>query len=167
MRVFLDKKGLSNVVGYALLVVIGISLSVLVYGWLQGFVDPGEIEECPSGVGISILNFSCVTPFIGTGRDDLNLTIRNRGLFDVDGYVVRVDDRAGSEFGVTVLNESGIALNTSEEITYVYSIDGYNSANPTDRLSGLSVVDVQPFLISEEGDKIFCEVYSSQELDCS
>ncbi len=150
----LNKRGVSIIVAYVLLIVIAISLSALVYNWLRFQVTPGDDKECPEGVDLIIKEINC-------SGNNLNITLQNKGLFTLEGFVIRVNDRKGSEFGVYVVDEVGVILKPGEEYT----------PNPRYDLSGLGMskkavlLDVQPFVF-ENGQKLFCARVSSSELDC-
>jgi|GEM_PF-775768 len=79
-----DKKGLSVMIGYVLLVVIGITLAVLVYGFLKIYV-PTNQPSCPDNIALSIEEFSC-------SDGALELTLMNRGLFNLDAAYIRIGE---------------------------------------------------------------------------
>jgi len=81
----MNKKGLSEMVGYVLLIVIAVSLSVIVYSWIKGQL-PGETEECPEGVSLIISDYHCLTDNRG---EILKLELENKGLFNIDGFYIR------------------------------------------------------------------------------
>ncbi len=84
LMLFQDKKGVSEMVGYVLLIVIAVSLSVLVYAFLKIYIPP-EKASCPADVSLSIEEFRCEGGAVA-------LTLRNRGLFSVDGAYIRIGD---------------------------------------------------------------------------
>ena len=165
LRLGKRKRALSNVVGYVLLISITISLSVLVYGWLKFYVSEDNIETCPDGVNIIIRDYECKSSPVGEdpNKGYLKVTLKNKGLFEVDGYVLRVHDRPGADFGFYIFDKVGITMKPGEEypINYNFSdhpIDGYTLENVT-------LVEVQPF-IKENGNQIHCESYTSQKIEC-
>ena len=165
LRLGKRKRALSNVVGYVLLISITISLSVLVYGWLKFYVSEDNIETCPDGVNIIIRDYECNSSPIGEdpNRGYLSVTLKNKGLFKVDGYMLRVHDREDADFGFYIFDDVGIAIMPGEEYSITYNftdniIDGYT-------LKKVTVVEVQPF-IREDGNKIHCELYTSQKIEC-
>lgn len=93
-----DKRGISAMIGYVLLVVIGITLAVLVYGFLKVYV-PSDKAVCPDNVALSIEEFSC---FNGA----VKVRLGNRGLFKVDGAYIRIGEE-GRVFR-QLLNEDNI-----------------------------------------------------------
>jgi hypothetical protein len=81
-----DKKAVSLMVGYVLLVTIAIIMGAIVYQWMRSYV-PRETIECPDGVSLYIQELNC-------GDGVLNLSISNNGRFDVDGYFIRSAETA-------------------------------------------------------------------------
>ena len=79
-----NKKALSEVVGYAILIVIAISLSVMVYAFLRLYV-PKEKVECNEEINLIIQDYSC-----SSSANKLNLTIANKGLFKADAAYLRL-----------------------------------------------------------------------------
>ena len=51
IQILRDKRGISIVIGYILLVTVSIAMSILVYQWLKTYV-PKEFLECPDGTSI-------------------------------------------------------------------------------------------------------------------
>jgi len=80
-----NKKALSVVVGYVILIVIAISLSILVYNWLR-IQLPKEKTECSEDVSIYIDNEICNPDNVA---GDISVTFVNKGLFNVDGVYLK------------------------------------------------------------------------------
>ena len=79
-----NKKGLSEIIGYVLLIVFAISMSVLVYAWLRASTPKAE-AACPDAVSIELTSYDSVQ------REDgkyLYLNITNRGLFGINGISI-------------------------------------------------------------------------------
>lgn len=161
-----NKKGLSAVVGYVLLISITVSLSALVYTWLTAYVSSDEVEECSENVNIVISSYECYESRNGNpGRiGNLTITLKNKGLFTVDGYVLRFHDKENADFGIyTLNNEIGSVLAPGEEITLEYDFD--DIADTPENFYTISLVDAQPFMEGEDGS-IICQSYTVQEIDC-
>ena len=74
----MNKKGVSLIISYVLLLVMTISMAAMVYGWLKYQAKLPEEIKCPEGIGL---------PFIYTcNQTHMNLTVINKGLHAVDGY---------------------------------------------------------------------------------
>jgi len=83
-----NKKGLSIMIGYVLLIVSVIVMSTIVYQGLKTYV-PKEILGCPEGVSIFVKEASCVD---NIGNYTLNLTLGNNGLFNIAGYFIHATE---------------------------------------------------------------------------
>jgi FlaG/FlaF family flagellin (archaellin) len=79
-----NKKGLSIVIGYVLLIAISIVMSILVYQWLKTYV-PTESLKCDDGTNLLIKSvlYNC-TNFM------LTVDVKNNGKFSIDGYYIHV-----------------------------------------------------------------------------
>ncbi|VVB80261.1 Uncharacterised protein [uncultured archaeon] len=157
------KRAVSEIVAYVLLISISLSLAGMVYVWLKDYV-PSEngLAECEENVGLVIrdYNYSCATK-------SLNLTIENKGLFDVDGYIIRVNNLTLAKLGLYTLNRTGKPLAAGEVYSDYYSLVNQTDEIPHKNISGyLTFVDVQPFL-KKNGKNVYCSNYiSKQSLSC-
>jgi hypothetical protein len=104
-----DKKAVSLMVGYVLLVTIAIIMGAIVYQWMRSYV-PRESIECPDGVSIYIKEVNCEV----SGSDYiLNLSITNNGRFNVDGYFIRSAAAADAAIAGDDLSESIVSGGSS------------------------------------------------------
>ena len=79
-----DKRALSEIVAYVLLIVIAVSISVLVYKWLSLQI-PKEKPECPDGLSVSVASYEC-NP---SGLSKVTIIFQNKGTFDVSALYVK------------------------------------------------------------------------------
>lgn len=149
-----NKKGVSIMVGYVLLVVIAIGLSVGVYQFLKLQV-PKERSECPADIHVII-----EAPECNVGLQEAKLNITNRGLFKIDGAYIR--------FGLAV-REIKDLINERDEIFEVplnpEQTLKYSSGAPVS--SGEYAFEVQPIVIDEKGIWIACsKAIVTQKVTC-
>lgn len=150
MRVMKNKKGLSEIIAYVLLISIAVAISILVYGWLKGQVTVNEGISCPDGVSLIIENYSC-----SYATKVLSLNLQNKGFFDIEGYNVKVNNRTGADFGIYSINESGVKILVGKEFYSIYSLNS---------VSKPVLVDVQPIVLVK-GKRAFCKSIV-QEINC-
>lgn len=96
----MDKRGVSIVIGYVILVAVAITMSFLVYAWMKSYV-PKEKLECPNDVSIRIVSAKCVP---GDGADTykkIEVEIKNTGLFDINGYIAKGENTQGVLFEIS------------------------------------------------------------------
>jgi len=89
----LNKKGLSEMVSYVLLVAIAISISVGVAVYLNLYI-PKEKPECPPDTSLLIKDASCIAYYDSSNRPsktELSFTLYNNGLHSIDASYVRFD----------------------------------------------------------------------------
>jgi len=110
-----NKKGLSLMVEYVLIIVFSVVIALIVYGVLRTYIPQDKIA-CPEGTSLLIenYNYDC-TP----GNQILTFTIRNDGRFNVTGYFVYISDEKHES-----INAAG--NNTDDPSPYMgdLSIDG-------------------------------------------
>ncbi len=88
-----NKKAVSVMIGYVLLISISLVIAGVVYAWIKTYV-PTEDIKCPDGVSIYIKNITC------SNQGDkflIELTLRNNGLFNIDGYIPYISNDSSSE----------------------------------------------------------------------
>jgi hypothetical protein len=154
----LDKKAISLIVAYVLLITIAIALSALVYSWLRFYVGPSQNEECPEGVALIIQDYD-----YDDRNNNLSLTLQNKGRFNVTGFIVRVSDKPNAGLGVYTLKNEGI----SEAIRpggifngeFVTNKDKDNKTIKDD----LTFLEVQP-IIHLGGEELYCDQVAKQDL---
>tara|TARA_Y100000310_G_scaffold343880_1_gene453654 strand:- start:2719 stop:3549 length:831 start_codon:yes stop_codon:yes gene_type:complete len=78
-----NKKGVSLMVSYVLLVIIALGLAILVFSFLRVYVPSGETPECSKSVELILQEVSC-------SSDQVQFTLLNRGLFTVDAVSIRI-----------------------------------------------------------------------------
>ena len=147
ISLYKDKKALSDVVAYVLLISITIALSVLVYNWLRFYVGEEDVPSCPEGVNIIITDYTCIID------DKLSVTLKNKGRFAVDGFVLRVHNRTDADFGFYILNATGALIKPGEEHSTIVNLSG---------VSTVTYLEVQPFI--REGNDISCRSIATQKV---
>ena len=152
-----NKSAVSSLVAYVLLISNKIGRSVTVYNWLRFYVSEETVEQCPDAVNIIIRSYNCTS-----GTDGfLNITLKNKGRFSVDGYILRVHDNPDAEFGLYTLTDTGSPIAPGKEDNAVYSFaESYDGKTFTE----ITLVEVQPFLM--KSGKISCKSYASQKIIC-
>lgn len=85
----MQKKGVSEVVSYAMLILIAVILAIMVFAYLKLYV-PKEKPECKEGIDLIIENYGCTVGLSNPAKDQINLTLQNRGRFTVDKVYIRI-----------------------------------------------------------------------------
>lgn len=85
-----NKRGVSIMVGYVILIVIAISLSIAVFAFLKLYL-PKENAKCSEDIILTIDSASCIDED-GDGKYNIEIELKNRGFFSVDGAFIRIGE---------------------------------------------------------------------------
>jgi len=144
----LNRRAVSLIISYVLLISIAMALSVTVYAWLRFYVNPGEVAECPGNIKLIIKDYDCTA-------GGFNLTVKNKGTHTVDGFRVAVNKRQDAEFAVNIVDSINHSIGPGEEYNEVYPSDG-----------PVGLIEVNPYVI-EGSEKIYCDnAVARQKVDC-
>jgi hypothetical protein len=96
---FKNKRGVSVIIGYVMLIAIVITISLLVYQWMKSYV-PQEALQCPDGVSVVLQDYKydCTS-----GNSLLNFSLVNQGTFSVAGYFIKASNDSSQEIATTDL----------------------------------------------------------------
>jgi len=111
-----DKRGVSEVIGYVILISLAVIISVAVFVWFKSYV-PTDSLKCPDGVSLIIESAKL-------SESSMEIIISNNGLFNVDGYILRgksdpslkISDKSLSEYVSTGATQDGLAVRFSEPL---------------------------------------------------
>lgn len=153
----MNRKGVSEVIGYVLLIVIAVGLSVIVFNYLKVIVPKGEKPVCLEDVALAVQEYSC------SANKNITLTLSNKGLFTVDAIYVRLappNRKIGDQ-----VNKDNVTLEIkpgeSKKITYI--ITGALAASGP----GEYTLEVQPAVQTDKGLAVCEKAVISQKINCS
>lgn len=143
-----NKRAISEVVSYVLLIILSLSLAVFVFNWLRGFVPSMNEAKCPDGISLIIRD-----KYYDLASRNLTLTIQNRGRFSADGFYVRVNNATEPNFGIYVLNKTGIKMKVGDTNVTFFNTTNYTLGNENFILDqqtyGLKIVEIQPYVFQK------------------
>jgi len=152
------KKGISPIIGYVLLIVMTVGLSLMVFSYLKLYT-PKDKPECNSEVHLVISDFTCINKM-------LTITFKNKGLFKIDAVYVRIGNE--NQKVRDLVNNNNIFFGAVEgqkglfpgkSITKSYPYPAINSGNLT--------LEIQP-AVFDENDLAICEnAVVVQPIECT
>lgn len=159
-----NRRAVSEVISYVLLIVIAMSLAAGVYAWMKFYVPSENEETCPDETALAIVNYTCkyIKLPVSSARSTIALSIENKGLFDVDGFFITASDdlnrppfqglNTTDNFQVNITGRYDFkdklkpgAINTTN---FVY--------NRTGELKTLKRIKIQPFKVSSTNITLPC-----------
>ncbi len=177
-----DKKGVSEMIGYVLLVLIAVIISIGVYSYFKLQIPKGEIK-CEKDATLIIQDQSC--RILGTAKE-VTLTLSNKGLYHVDAAYIRLggigkkaktwinDPEKVSEgnFYLTDPIKNTKGLQPGKKLTLrLPPAEGIPTAIGSGSGSGsggtIYELEVQPAVMNSKGLLGACEAIVSQEIICN
>ena len=163
----INKRGVSMMISYVILISIAISLSIGVFVWLKAYANVEPLPECDPETLLILKDYGC-------GGDSITLDIKNNGFFNVSGYTLLVGnttqripiDSLSSDDG-----NSDYELGPSDFV-FTNPLSPGKNASATFMMSGgydkdVKILQIQAFILSKEGEKVPCEnAVIMQEVDC-
>lgn len=146
----MDKKGVSEVVSYVLLIVIAVGIATLVYAFLKVYV-PKEKSECKDGINLVISSAEC-THTTSPEKNTIKITFENRGLFKVDSAFIRIGQE-GKDFKADVPSTNPQTIGSDDDLNklnpskksveYTFDLPVAYSSN------GNYILEIQPAYVPE------------------
>ena len=169
----LNKKGVSVVIGYVLLISFGIIMAGLVYTYLKSFTKNPEVKNCPDGTSIMITSAQCSSGI-------LTLHIKNNGRFNVQGYRI-LGGRDNSELISTPMagyyissTPPGQAFEQTNTVAFKINFKDFGPGNESEvkfnlPYANLGKVEIQPIRKDKEDEKqlVCTDVKIKETFTCS
>lgn len=155
-----NKKGVSIMIGYILLITFAVVIAAVVFQGLKTYV-PQEGIDCPTDVSIYVSEYN------PSNLNKLTLTIKNNGKFSVGGIFIYYSDNEDREIAPIDLSEyvknaprldPGISFGTDYD-----DIDNLNSFAPGEEkiiifdvseITPISFIEMTPIRWQEEKNRI-------------
>lgn len=124
------RKGVSEMIGYIILITIALVMGAIVFAWIKSYVPAASIS-CPEGVSISVRDFQYDC------KKSLNITIKNTGRFSLAGYFIHATNASGQELATIdlspYLNETFGGFKLNSWVSFFGTVD--NSLPPDNQIS--------------------------------
>jgi len=150
-----NKKAVSEMISYVLLIVIAVVLSVMVYAYIKVYI-PKSQPSCQEDISLILNDYLC-----NISKNQLFVSLTNKGLFKVDGAYIR-------------LGNSSLKKQLNEKDFYFYEKDsiGLNPGNTyfrsykIDFARGSYNLEIVPIDIVENKVVVCEKSIISQPIEC-
>jgi len=155
-----NKKAVSDMVSYVLLIVIALSLAVGVYSFMKFYI-PKDKETCSEDVSLYIEDYKCYLDTNPNPRKIIELTIKNKGLFNITGFVIK-----GSEnyTDLPIIMMKTVDFGSEEVTPGRYDFAEHLKAGRTittkfdyTNQTKIERINIQPFAVSSTTRTLLCE----------
>ena len=148
------KRAISPIVSYGILIAIIVSLSVIIYGYLKLYLPP-ETPSCPDGVEIIAQDIECNYSLI-------NLTLSNRGRFNISGAYLRIGaENRSVRHQITSQPRFLHPLSPGDAFSEIYDVGSVVTYD------GPYVLEIQPIIIKDREDILCTSATTIQDIFCS
>jgi len=124
-----NKKAISVMIGYILLVSFALVMAVIVYTYIKTYV-PKDLGYCPDETSLFIKEAVCE-------NGNLNITLKNNGRFNIAGYFIHgsnsIDEEVAVVDMVSMLKEN-IAGQSAYFSSVIFDISTNNTLNPNEEI---------------------------------
>lgn len=150
-----DKRAVSEIVAYVLIIVISLSLAVGVFSWMKLYIKE-PAKECSEDVSLVIYDYVC-----NSSTKIINITLENRGLFKIDGFFIHASNK-------TDATEATMKLNLDEVIfpSPMQPEEKFTKNFRFAQLQTITLISIEPFKIIDK-KKVACQKgFYKQKINC-
>ena len=144
-----NKKAVSLMVSYVILIAIAIGLAIGVYVWLKDYVNIEPKIDCKEGTSMILEDYNCTSNII-------TLLLKNNGYFNISGFIMHVGNNT-ERMPIELLSAIGGGFTAGH-------FDFDSPLGPSDNSiakfsmeDNIKIIQIQPYIKDEKGNKIMCE----------
>ncbi|PIN78100.1 hypothetical protein COV15_00365 [Candidatus Woesearchaeota archaeon CG10_big_fil_rev_8_21_14_0_10_34_12] len=150
-----NKKAISEIVSYVLIIVISLSLAVGVFSWMKLYIKEPP-KQCSEDVALVIYDYVC-----NSSTKIIEITLENRGLFDVDGFIIHASNKPDATEASMNLNLKEVIfskpLSPEEKMTKEFRFA---------QLGNITLISIEPVKIIDE-KRVACQnAFFKQKIKC-
>jgi hypothetical protein len=159
-----NKKAVSEMISYVILIAIVLSLSIGIYAWLKAASNATPAIDCKEDTSVVVTSYQCL--------GDIRLSIKNNGYFNVDGIILAVGNNS-QRAPDSYLLSSYLTNSLEGHYNFVPSLApgetreakfiAQTNAGKID--FNISVIQIQPFIIDKNQEIICNKAVIKQNLE--
>ena len=165
-----NKKGISEIISYVLLIVIAVGLSVLVFSFLKLYIPKFQTPECPQDVSLIVSEVVCKTNPADSSKMQLTITLVNKGLFNVTDVYIRLGKERREV--LSLVNDgkinSGVHLASplapgAKTLQRDYDVSSIVSPD-----TSIYTLEIEPAIENKKGELALCDnAVITQKITCT
>jgi hypothetical protein len=161
----MNKKAVSDMVSYVLLIVIAMSIATGVFAWMKFYMpSAGESQKCSADTALVIQDYSCADKI-------LTVIVENKGYFTINGFFLRASNDSAKlpiKMLPTIDPWAGITLNKGRYDFPEKLKPGQVNVTRFDynnELDSVKRIQIQPFLLGKKGELLTCPTIADINID--
>jgi len=138
-----NKRAISVMIGYILLISFALVMAIIIYAYLKTYV-PKDLGSCPEDTSLFIKTISCE-------EGSLNITLKNNGRFNVAGYFIHGTNSSSEELAVLDLIpmlKEGVEEQNPYFSSVIFEISNENTLKPNEEI--INQYDLDAYVYSIE-----------------
>jgi hypothetical protein len=158
-----NKKAVSEMVSYAIMIIIAITMSLLVYSFLYDKIPKFEKAECPDDVSLYLERVDC-----DFTNKVLTIYLRNSGFFTIDGIYARLHplDSEITNYLIFQTEDAYTPIDNFKPTNDHYSLS--LTISPTISSGNYNLKLIPVYFDSEKEDKSICnKAEITRQISCS
>lgn len=157
----MNKKGISEMVSYVLLIIIAVGLSVLVFSYIRAYIPKGIAAECPDSISLALQEYQC-----NVATNTLEIKVVNKGLFNISAMYVRFG--SSNKRILPQVNQDNLdGFYFMPALSPGMSYDSPQYPLGSQIVAGKYKVQIQPAVFDKKGKIVPCgNAILSQTIDC-
>lgn len=153
-------------IGYVLIITLGIVMGVMVYAWVKTYL-PREELKCSDGVSVYIEEARC---YIDNQNNTLlSIDLRNNGRFGVSGYYIKASNKASQETSTKDISRyyiggnrsrNAILFNPTSDNSFQpnnYITNSFNITDNSGMIYSLEILPIRMEKIENKKRQLSCE----------
>ena len=154
-----NKKGVSEILSYVLLIGIAVAMSVGIFAWLKTAANITPAVDCEEETSLFIENYECKD-----GK--ITISLKNNGRFNIDWIILTVSDVPDRApiYSLISKNDGELdgyfsfspQLNPGKNQEAEFNMQ-YNQGTSPKTLDKIEIVQIQPFIRHETAGNVVCK----------
>ncbi|MFA5258992.1 MAG: hypothetical protein WC979_08230 [Candidatus Pacearchaeota archaeon] len=168
-----NKRGLSEMISYVLLIAIAIGISTGVFVWLKSYTNVTPVVDCEEGTSVLLESYTCECEH---ELCLMTLNIKNNGRFNVSGIILTISEDAKREPTDYLIQRKDLERKLKPGITYFDSqlnpgssaaVEFFNTNQKDEAVSSIPLIKIQP-IITLNKNRVVCQnSIIKQPIDCT
>lgn len=150
MKKRMNKRAISEMISYVILIAMAVGLSIGVFIWLKDVINVSPKIDCKDGTSLRLDDVACTSNII-------TITVKNNGNFNIDGFIIQASENINQIPTKKLVSIYGV----NAPGYYEFDSPLKPSDNPMEvgfaKEGPVELIQIQPYIKNEKGKIVICE----------